>query len=158
MPTSPAASSPQGRLNCTCRSPLRVSAARIARTSSPLRLRELHGLEASRGGAVERLPERVLREEPLDAPAPDVRGESEHGVRVRASAARLTGLPYSRPAVCVSLIRSVFQLLRAVTIGAEKPPFKESIKKWVLARATNGGSLTPVRGTLYQFAPFSSRQ
>ena len=35
-----------------------------------VRLRELHGLEASRGSAVEPLPERVLRENPFDVPAP----------------------------------------------------------------------------------------
>ena len=37
-----------------------------------VRLRELHGLEASRGCTVEPLQERVLREEPLDLPAPYV--------------------------------------------------------------------------------------
>src|SRR5262245_38815792 len=79
-----------------------------------VRLRELHGLEASRGSAVEPLPERVLREKPFDVPAPDVRGKSEHGVRVRASAARLARCR-TASAVCLSVIRSVFRLLRAIT-------------------------------------------
>ena len=88
-----------------------------------VRLRELHGLEASRGCTVEPLQERILREEPLDLPAPYVRSESEHGCSCSSLGSAGDPMPYG-----VRSMRIAYPIglptPEGRTIGPENPPFK----------------------------------